>query len=59
MALNITYCAWAIAFGYLLLGETMDLKDIIAALVIISGSVIAGGDIKELLKMTSKKAEIH
>lgn len=59
MALNITYCAWAIAFGYLLLGETLALKDIVAALVIISGSVIAGGDIKELLKSPSKKVEIH
>ena len=57
MALNITYSAWAIAFGYLLLRETLELKDIIAAVVIVSGSVIAGGDIKELLNFSSSKTE--
>lgn len=50
MALNITYCAWAIAFGYLLLKEVTDAKDIICALVIIVGSIVAGGDIKEFIK---------
>src|SRR5699024_2318694 len=55
MALNITYSAWAIAFGYLLLRETLELKDIIAAVVIVIGSVIAGGDIKELLSTKSKQ----
>lgn len=47
MSLNITYCAWSIAFGYLLLKEAMVVKDIFCAIVIISGSLIAGGDIKE------------
>lgn len=47
MALNITYSAWAIVFGFLLLGETISLKEVIAGLVIISGSIVAGGDIKE------------
>lgn len=49
MALNITYSAWSIVFGFLLLGETVSLKEIIAGLVIISGSIVAGGDIRELL----------
>lgn len=54
MALNITYSAWAIVFGFLLLGETVSLKEIIAGLVIISGSIVAGGDIKELLEFRRK-----
>lgn len=43
MALNITYCAWSMAFGYLLLNEAMTTKDIVCAIVIIVGSVVAGG----------------
>lgn len=54
MALNITYSAWAIVFGFLLLGETISLKEIIAGLVIISGSIVAGGDIRELLEFRKK-----
>lgn len=54
MALNITYSAWAIVFGFLLLGETVSLKEIIAGLVIISGSIVAGGDVKELLEFRKK-----
>lgn len=49
MALNITYSAWSIIFGFLLLGETVTPKEMIAGLIIISGSIVAGGDIKELL----------
>lgn len=55
MALNITYSAWAIVFGFLLLNETVSLKEIIAGLVIISGSIVAGGDIKELLGLQKNK----
>lgn len=58
MALNITYCAWAIVFGYLLLKETMTIKEIICALVIIGGSIVAGGDIKELLKFNKRPVKI-
>ena len=54
MALNITYCAWSIAFGYLLLKETVPAKDIICAIVIISGSIVAGGDIEEIFKIKKK-----
>lgn len=50
MALNITYSSWAIVFGFLLLGETISLKEIVAGLVIISGSIVAGGDIKEFFE---------
>jgi drug/metabolite transporter (DMT)-like permease len=54
MALNITYSAWAIIFGYVLLQETVSMKDIVCALVIISGSIVAGGDIREFVKIRKK-----
>lgn len=47
MALNITYSAWAIVFGFLLLGETVSVKEIVCGLIIITGSIVAGGDINE------------
>ena len=59
MALNITYCTWAIAFGYLLLNETLNLKNTFSALMIISGSIVAGGDIKELLNPVLKKVGLN
>ena len=55
MALNVTYSAWAIIFGFLLLGETISIKGVICALVIIGGSIVAGGDIKELLNSRKKR----
>ncbi len=54
MALNITYSAWAIVFGYLLLKENIDVKDTICAIAIIGGSIIAGGDIKEFIHFRKK-----
>lgn len=51
MALNITYCAWAIGFGFLLLQETVSIKDIICAITIMAGSIVAGGDIKEFVNV--------
>jgi len=56
MALNITYCAWAIIFGYVLLNESIVAKDIICALLIIGGSVVAGSDIKVFIGI--KKSDI-
>lgn len=53
MALNITYCAWAIVFGYLLLNETVTSKDIICAIFIIGGSIVAASDIREFFKRKS------
>ena len=58
MALNITYSAWAIVFGYLLLKEVTTIKDIICALIIICGSIVAGGDIKELLGLNKEAVEM-
>lgn len=49
MALNITYCAWAVVFGVIILQQTVSLRDIILGLVIIAGSLIAAADLKELI----------
>ena len=50
MSLNITYSAWAIVFGVILLGNSLDLKSIICCLCIMIGSVMSSGDIKEIFK---------
>ncbi len=50
MALNITYCAWAMVLGNLLLNETIAIKEIICAILIIGGSIVAATDIKDFLK---------
>ena len=55
MALNITYCAWAILFGFLFLQESVSLKNMISAIVIIGGSIIAASDVKELFKKNESK----
>lgn len=57
MALNITYCAWAIVFGYFLLSESMSAKEILCAILIIGGSIVAGGDIKELF-LVNKRSKV-
>lgn len=49
MALNITYSAWAVVFGVIILQQTVSLRDIILGLVIIAGSLIAAADLKELI----------
>ncbi|SFN57560.1 DMT family transporter [Proteiniclasticum ruminis] len=49
MALNITYCAWAVVFGVIILQQTVSLRDIVLGLVIIAGSLIAAADLKELI----------
>lgn len=55
MSLNITYSAWAIIFGIILLGNNIDLKSIICCGFIMSGSIMAAGDIKEIKLIFSKK----
>lgn len=49
MSLNITYSAWAILFGVILLGQPLSFKSVICAVIIMLGSVLATGDIKELI----------
>lgn len=48
MALNITYSAWAIPVGLIILGTMPDLRGIICAFVIIAGAIVAAADLKEL-----------
>lgn len=49
MSLNITYSAWSILFGVVLLRQPLSLKSIICAVIIMIGSILAAGDVKELL----------
>lgn len=49
MSLNITYSAWAILFGTVLLGQPLSFKSIICSVIIMLGSILAAGDIKELV----------
>lgn len=54
MSLNITYSAWAIIFGLVLLGNDIDLKSIICCIVIMIGSIMAAGDINEITSIFFK-----
>lgn len=53
MALNITYSAWSIVAGFILLGETISGIDILLGLIVIAGSVFAAGEKNELLDFNS------
>lgn len=57
MALNITYCAWAILFGFILLQEQVSGKDILSAIIIIGGSIVAATDLKELLSINKPQED--
>ena len=54
MSLNITYSAWAIVIGIVLLGNSIDLKSIICCIAIMIGSIMAAGDINEITSMFFK-----
>lgn len=54
MSLNITYSAWAIIIGIVLLGNNIDIKSVVCCILIMIGSVMAAGDIKELTSIISK-----
>ena len=54
MSLNITYSAWAIIFGIIFLGNSVDLKSVICCIMIMLGSTMAAGDIKELTSIFTK-----
>ena len=55
MALNITYSAWSIIFGVILLKNSLDLKMIVCCICIMVGSVMAAGDIKEIVEVFKVK----
>lgn len=60
MSLNITYSAWAIVIGIVLLGNSIDLKSIICCIAIMIGSIMAAGDINEITSMffKNKKSKV-
>lgn len=48
MALNITYSAWAVVFGVLLLGAVPTAFDVVCCIAIMCGTVLAAADWREL-----------
>lgn len=52
MAINITYSAWAIPVGFVLLGSIPTPTGIICAIVIILGSIAVATDVKQLFGKT-------
>lgn len=62
MSLNITYSAWAIIFGILMLGNSIEVKSIICSIMIILGSILAAGDMNDLMgiiKINKKSTKIN
>lgn len=48
MALNVSYSAWAVAFGFLLQGTVPSIATIVCCLVILAGTVLAASDWNDL-----------
>ena len=50
MALNVTYCAWAIVFTVLILGDTsvLTVTTILCALIVLVCGIFAAADFKEI-----------
>lgn len=59
MSLNITYSAWSIIFGVILLGNSVDIKSVICCIMIIIGSTMAAGDIREIISIFSRKKNLE
>lgn len=58
MSLNITYSAWSIILGIILLGNSVDLKSIICCILIMIGSIMAAGDISEFKSLFKNNKNI-
>lgn len=54
MSVNITYSAWAIPIGFLLVGSMPSIIGIVCALVIICGSIICAADLRQLFGIKDK-----
>ena len=52
MALNVTYCAWAILFTVLILGDTsvLTVSTIVCSIIVLVCGIFAAADFKELLR---------
>ncbi len=57
MALNISYSAWAVLFGVILLGAIPGPIEIVCCIAILCGTVLAASDWKELFSRTKKPAK--
>ncbi len=56
MALNISYSAWAVLFGVILLGSIPGPAEIVCCIAILCGTVLAASDWKELFSRTGATA---
>ena len=52
MALNVSYSAWAVAFGFILQGSVPGISSIICCVVILAGTILAACDWDELFGRT-------
>lgn len=57
MALNISYSAWAVLFGVILLGAIPGPIEVVCCIAILCGTVLAASDWKELFSRTKKPAK--
>lgn len=55
MALNITYSAWAVVFGFVLLGSVPGVVEIVCCLLIMGGTILAAADWNELFSRKNKQ----
>lgn len=58
MSLNITYSAWSIILGVILLGNKIDIKSTICCILIMCGSIMAAGNMSELKSIFTNKTNI-
>lgn len=56
MALNISYSAWAVLFGVILLGAIPGPIEIVCCIAILCGTILAASDWKELFSRTNRPA---
>lgn len=57
MALNISYSAWAVLFGVVLLGAIPGPVEIVCCIAILCGTILAASDWKELFSRTRTSAK--
>lgn len=57
MALNISYSAWAVLFGVVLLGAIPGPIEIVCCIAILCGTILAASDWRELFSRTRKPAK--
>lgn len=56
MALDITYSAWSIPIAFFVLHTIPDVKSIVCGILILTGSLVAAADIREILGWKKKRA---